>query len=62
MYPEAGTGTSTVELGQPENSHGTYGTAPKVDKKETFHVILRVTDKGEPQLCSYKRIIVTVLP
>lgn len=62
VYPEAGTCTSKVELGQPENSHGMYGTAPKVDKRETFHVILRVTDKGEPQLSSYKRIIVTVLP
>ncbi|MEO6850150.1 MAG: hypothetical protein ABI203_10925 [Mucilaginibacter sp.] len=33
--------------------------APIVDKKETAHFILKVTDKGTPHLSRYKRIIVT---
>jgi hypothetical protein len=37
-------------------------TAPKVDKEETAHFILKVTDKGEPQLSRYKRVIVTIKP
>lgn len=37
-------------------------TAPKVDKEETIHVILEVTDNGIPSLTSYKRFIVTVKP
>ena len=45
-----------------ENSHGAYIIAPKVDREETAHFILRVTDKGEPRLTSYKRVIVTIKP
>ncbi|MES1168482.1 MAG: hypothetical protein ABUL61_04865, partial [Oleiharenicola lentus] len=36
--------------------------APKVDKPETAHFILRLTDKGSPALTRYKRVIVTILP
>ncbi len=61
-YPEAGTCKKPLKLSQPENSHGIYAVAPEVDKKETAHIILRVTDKGNPALSSYKRIIVTILP
>ena len=39
-----------------------YYTAPEVDKEETAHFILKVTDKGEPQLSRYKRVIVTIVP
>ena len=45
-----------------ENAHGAYVKAPEVEKKETSHFILKVTDKGEPQLSRYKRIIVKILP
>jgi hypothetical protein len=37
-------------------------TAPIVDKPETLHFILKLSDKGEPNLTRYKRVIVTVLP
>lgn len=37
-------------------------TAPVVDKEETAHFILKVTDKGEPRLSRYKRVIVTIKP
>ena len=61
-YSETGTYDKPFKLAQPENAHLVYGTAPKVDKKETLHIILKVTDKGEPRLSSYKRIIVNILP
>ncbi len=37
-------------------------TAPQVEKPQTVHFILQVTDKGTPSLTRYKRVIVTVLP
>lgn len=60
-YPEAGTFKGEIKI-VPENSHGAYIVAPKVDKAETAHIILKVTDKGNPPLSRYKRVIVTVLP
>lgn len=60
-YPEAGTYKKEVTV-SPENYPGVSITAPVVGKKETIHIILKVTDKGTPQLSRYKRIIVTVLP
>jgi hypothetical protein len=33
-----------------------------VTQSETLHIIVRVTDKGEPPLTRYERIIVTVEP
>ena len=61
-YPEAGTYKKLIKIEGAENSHGAYVTAPKVDKEVTAHFILKVTDRGEPQLSSYKRIIVTIEP
>ena len=60
-YPEAGSYKGKIKI-VPENAAGAYVVAPEVDKKETIHIILRVTDKGTPPLSRYKRIIVTVLP
>lgn len=60
-YPEAGSYKKTITISA-ENAHGVYVTAPVVDKKETAHFILKVTDKGTPQLSRYKRVIVTILP
>ncbi len=61
-YPEAGSFQGEFELGQPENAHTAHGVAPVVSKEETIHVILKVTDKGEPSLSRYKRIIIEVSP
>jgi len=36
--------------------------APQVQKPETMHIILAVTDDGEPPLTRYQRVIVTVYP
>ena len=37
-------------------------TAPKVAKPGTMHVILAVTDQGQPPLTRYQRVIVTIYP
>ena len=61
-YPEAGTLKKPVPIGGAENAHGLFMNAPDVEKEESIHIILKVTDKGSPALSRYKRIIVTVLP
>ena len=61
-YPEAGTYKQHIQIQGAENAHGAYIIAPEVDKEVTAHFILRVTDRGEPQLTSYKRIIVKIVP
>jgi hypothetical protein len=61
-YPEAGTYRKNIKISEPENSHGIYVVAPSVDKPETAHFILKVTDKGKPALSAYKRVIVTIIP
>ncbi len=60
-YPEAGTYKKPIATSV-ENAHAVYLIAPEVQKRETIHLIVKVTDKGTPALSSYKRIIVTVLP
>lgn len=60
-YPEAGSYKGEISI-VPENAHGAYVVAPEVNKPETIHFILRVTDKGTPPLSRCKRVIVTVLP
>lgn len=60
-YPEAGSYKKKI-ITDAQNSHGLWVIAPEVEKKETAHIILRVTDKGTPLLSGYKRIIVNILP
>jgi hypothetical protein len=62
QYPEAGSYKGRVKINSAENTAGVSVTAPRVDKPETVHFILRVTDKGDPPLSRYKRVIVTVTP
>ncbi len=61
-YNEAGSYQGGFELGQPENAHMIHGVAPEVSELETVHIILKVTDKGEPPLSRYKRIIIEITP
>jgi hypothetical protein len=60
-YPEAGSYKKMI-ITSPEIAHSVYLVAPKVEKTETAHIILKVTDKGSPSLSRYKRIIVTINP
>jgi len=61
-YPEAGTYEQLIKVNGAENVHIAYFTAPEVDKTVTAHFILKVTDKGTPQLSRYKRVFVTIEP
>jgi len=61
-YPEAGTNNKLINIDGAENSYGPNIIAPEVEKNETVHSKLKVTDKGFPPLSRYKRVIVTVLP
>jgi hypothetical protein len=61
-YREAGSYKGAVTIPGAENSAGLWLTAPKVEKPETLHFILRLTDKGSPPLSRYARVIVTVTP
>jgi hypothetical protein len=61
-YPEAGSYKKLIKIASAENARGVYVIAPEVEKTETAHFILKVTDKGEPQLSRYKRVIVTIIP
>ena len=61
-YPEPGSYEEEITVKGAENAHGAYVVAPEVEKPETAHFILQLTDKGSPPLTRYKRIIVNVVP
>ena len=62
QYPEAGSYRKSIEFVSAENLWRVAVRAPQVEKTETAHFILKVTDKGKPPLSRYKRVIVNVLP
>jgi len=59
-YPEPGTYQGELRL-QTTGAHCTL-MAPQVTTNETIHIILTVTDNGEPPLTRYARAIVDVQP
>ncbi|MFO7446075.1 MAG: DUF1593 domain-containing protein [Ignavibacteriaceae bacterium] len=61
-YPEAGSYKEIITIDGAENLYRFTLKAPEVKKTETVHFILKVTDKGNPPLSRYKRVIVTVTP
>ena len=62
-YPEAGTLDKPIQFALAENMYRIFTIkAPDVEKKETAHFILKVTDKGNPPLTRYKRVIVNIIP
>jgi hypothetical protein len=62
-YPEPGSYNRKDPLGIDNVlSKSTFFMAPKVEKPETIHIILAVTDNGAPALTRYQRVIVTVYP
>ncbi len=63
QYPEVGSYKKTIKIDLAENLYRVfYIKAPIVEKNETTHFILKVTDKGKPPLSRYKRVIVTIIP
>lgn len=61
-YPEAGTLKTPIPVQGAENTRRVRVVAPEVTQAGTAHFILAVTDKGEPSLTRYRRVIVTVEP
>lgn len=61
QYEEADSYEGTVNISG-THSENTVFTAPSVGSSRTIHIILEVTDNGEPNLTSYRRLIVTVDP
>jgi len=61
-YPEAGSYKKRINIDSAENARGVWVIAPDVEREETAHFILKVTDKGRPRLSGYKRVIVHIMP
>ena len=61
-YQEIGHWQTAIPNGIAANIHTVDFTAPVVTAPREAQFILRVTDKGEPPLTSYKRVIVTITP
>lgn len=59
VYGEAGTYPGEIALSATRGLTTRF-TAPEVAEPETIHVILRLQDAGQPALCSYRRVIITV--
>ena len=60
-YGEVGSFAGSIKIQNSDDAVATF-VAPKVDRAKTIHVILQVTDNGEPALTRYQRVIVEVLP
>ena len=60
-YPEESSYKKDINMGA-NNVHIVNLTAPVVEKKEIIHFILKLSDKGQPSLTRYKRVIVTIIP
>lgn len=62
-YPEPGTYASGRLLAiEGATQREAHFIAPKVTRPETIHIVLAVTDQGQPPLTRYRRVIVTVYP
>ena len=61
-YPEAGSWRTPIGPSGAENVYRVSFKAPAVDRPETAHFILKLTDRGQPALSRYKRVIVTIVP
>jgi len=61
QYPEAGSYKKMITINGASNLWRLLVTAPEVAKKETVHFILRLTDKGNPPMTRYERVLVTIV-
>jgi hypothetical protein len=59
VYKEAGTSRGDIRI-EDAASPQAWFVAPQVTAPVSLHVILEVWDDGQPRLCSYRRIIVTM--
>ena len=61
-YPEAGSYRDRIAIDGAQDMARVRVIAPRVQQPETTHFILKLTDKGNPPLTRYRRVIVTVAP
>ena len=61
IYSEAGNYNGTINIRNNTEKEASF-IAPKVNQVRKIHIILEVKDNGEPNLYSYRRIIITVEP
>lgn len=59
LYPEAGTCSETAQIDYPDSPDAVI-KLPEGRESATLHIILAVRDTGDPPLCSYRRIVVTI--
>jgi len=61
QYKEAGTYDGIIKIENQTNQITSF-VVPKDNKQGTIHIILEVTDNGEPAMVSYKRLVISVTP
>ncbi len=61
VYPEAGTYRGAVQVRDSASAVARL-VVPAVTAPESLHLVLRVSDAGQPPLARYTRVVVTVLP
>jgi hypothetical protein len=61
QYKEAGTYGQAVKIKNPTKQQAQF-KMPKTKPGQTIHIILEVTDNGEPKLSAYRRIVVSSKP
>ncbi|MBN1815878.1 MAG: DUF1593 domain-containing protein [Sedimentisphaerales bacterium] len=59
QYLEAGTCNKEIQLTGPDTLTASFMT-PQDEPGKTIHILLQLQDNGEPNLFSYRRIIVTI--
>jgi hypothetical protein len=62
FYPEAGTYRGLLPEITDQNRSRASFVAPRVEQTTTIHLILMLTDAGEPALTRYGRVVVVVKP
>ncbi len=60
VYPEAGTAVHLPDIKQPDQPITEVHIPSEIPGGSTIHIILEVTDDGEPRLTSYRRVVVEV--
>lgn len=61
FYPEPGSYRGPLEIVDADKVKASF-VVPSSPPGETIHVILTVTDKGEPALSRYGRIVMNIEP
>ena len=61
FYPEPSSYDGPLTIKNSDKPRASF-IAPKMDSPKTIHIILTLTDGGNPRLSSYQRVVVTVDP